>query len=99
MGLTPLLIQGIEWVIIIGLIIVLLVWGPDKIPKLARSLGQAKREFEKASKEAEATVQELVDSTTDPILDLAKELGLDTKGKTKEEIMKEIKRLTASAKK
>jgi sec-independent protein translocase protein TatA len=96
---TPLLIQGIEWIIIIGLIVVLLIWGPDKIPKLARSLGQAKREFEKASKEAEATVQELVNSTADPILDLAKELGIDTKGKTKEEIMKEIKRLTTSTKK
>ena len=95
---SPLLIQGIEWIIIIGLIIVLLIWGPEKIPKLARSLGQAKREFEKASKEAEATVQELVNSTADPILDLAKELGIDTKGKTKEEIMREIKRITSARK-
>lgn len=33
-----------------GIIVALLVWGPQKIPGLAKSLGEAKRELEIASK-------------------------------------------------
>jgi sec-independent protein translocase protein TatA len=36
--------------LIIILVIVLLVFGGSKLPKLARSLGEAKNEFEKTSK-------------------------------------------------
>lgn len=39
--------QGPEWIII--LVIVLLLFGGAKLPELARSLGQAKREFEKSA--------------------------------------------------
>jgi len=44
----------------IGVILLLLVllFGADKIPKLARSAGDAKKEFEKAKMEAEKEVQE-----------------------------------------
>jgi Sec-independent protein translocase protein TatA len=38
-------------VIMIGAIIVaLLVWGPQKIPELAKAVGEAKLEFETASR-------------------------------------------------
>ncbi len=43
--------QGPEWIII--LVIVLLIFGGAKLPKLARSLGEARREFEKGNEEAE----------------------------------------------
>jgi sec-independent protein translocase protein TatA len=39
--------QGFEWVIF--LFIILLIFGPNKIPQLARSLGQAVWEFKRAS--------------------------------------------------
>lgn len=39
--------QGPEWIVI--LVIVLLLFGGAKLPELARSLGQAKREFEKSA--------------------------------------------------
>ena len=39
--------------LIIILIIVLLVFGGSKLPKLARSLGEAKNEFEKTAKPAD----------------------------------------------
>ncbi len=32
------------------IVLVILIWGPQKIPELAKSLGQAKHELEKASK-------------------------------------------------
>ncbi|HXP90745.1 MAG TPA: twin-arginine translocase TatA/TatE family subunit [Fibrobacteria bacterium] len=38
---------GIEWIII--LVIVLLVFGPSKLPQLAKGLGQAKKEFKEAA--------------------------------------------------
>jgi len=39
--------QGFEWVIIF--LIILLIFGPSKLPQLARGLGQAIYEFRKAS--------------------------------------------------
>jgi sec-independent protein translocase protein TatA len=86
--IQPLLIQGMEWIIIILIVVVLLVWGPEKIPKLARSLGEAKKEFTKAQKEMEEAVKE--PPPGDPILEAAKKLGITTEGKTKEQIKKEI---------
>lgn len=40
--------------LIIVLIIVLLIFGGSQLPKLAKSLGQAKKEFEKGSDDAKA---------------------------------------------
>lgn len=37
--------QGFEWVVI--LLVVMLIFGGSQLPKLARSLGQAQREFKK----------------------------------------------------
>jgi sec-independent protein translocase protein TatA len=41
------LVIGWEWIVIILAVIVLLLWGPKKIPELARGIGQARAEFEK----------------------------------------------------
>lgn len=78
------MISGAEWVVIIILVLALLIFGPSKIPELAKALGRAKREYEKASRGEE---QEM-----DEISALAKELGISTEGKTKEEILSEIKK-------
>ncbi len=38
-------------IILVGIIVlVLFIWGPQKIPEMARSIGRARREFEEASK-------------------------------------------------
>ncbi len=42
-----------ELIFLIIIAIVLLIWGPNQLPKLARALGQAKKEFQEAQKEAE----------------------------------------------
>ena len=49
---------GWEWVIIIGLIVVVF-FGVKKIPELARSFGKATAEFEKARIEAKRELQQL----------------------------------------
>jgi len=79
---------------------VIFIWGPQKLPELARSIGLAKKEFDKATKEASATAPETTatssapsetgSSTGDPLIVAAKSLGISTEGKTKEEIAKEI---------
>ena len=45
------MLEGWEWIIIGVVAIVIIMWGPAKIPQFARALGQAKGEFKKASTE------------------------------------------------
>lgn len=46
---------GYEWIIILG--VVLIFFGPKKLPELARGLGKGLREFRKASNEVVDTIQ------------------------------------------
>ncbi len=39
----------LQWVVIAVVAIVFLMWGPKKIPELARSIGLARKEFNNAS--------------------------------------------------
>lgn len=56
-------IGGTELVVI--LVIVLLIFGPSKLPALARSMGQAIKEFKKGTQDIkndfESTINEIVD--------------------------------------
>ena len=45
------MLEGWEWLIIGVVAIVIIMWGPAKIPEFARSLGRAKGEFSKAQQE------------------------------------------------
>lgn len=44
--------QGPEWILIV--LVVVLLFGGSQLPKLARSLGEARKEFEKGNAEADA---------------------------------------------
>jgi len=94
-------IYGLEWIIVGVIVLVLFLWGPEKLPKFARSIGQAKKEFEKASK----TIEEEISRTTptmptvstppaqtgdDKIIEIAKSLGIQTEGKTRDQLFEEI---------
>ena len=46
-------------VYLIVLVVVVLLFGSSKIPKIARGLGSAKTEFEKGAKEGQSTATEL----------------------------------------
>jgi sec-independent protein translocase protein TatA len=67
---TPLFVGGLpggmEWAVI--LLIAVLLFGANKIPKLARSSGQAIGEFQKGRQEVEEELQEMQDEA-DPTTD------------------------------
>jgi len=69
-------IVGYEWIIVLVVIVVLFVWGPQKLPEFARSIGLARKELEKAYKEA-----------SNPTVSLP---GISTEGKTRAQISDEI---------
>lgn len=95
MALDPL-----ELIIIGVIVVVVLLWGPGKIPEFARAIGRARKEFEQASKElttpsaaaAQASgVQAGHTKTGDEVLiEMARQLGIATEGKTREQISQEI---------
>jgi len=98
MALDPL-----ELIIIGVIVVVVLLWGPKKIPELARSLGLARKEFDQAKKVMQNPGMALTDSFTpgvqgqapapssdELLLQTARRLGINTQGKTKEQISEEI---------
>ena len=93
-GLSNLLMQfagigGLEWVIIIGLIVVIF-FGVRKIPELARSFGKASAEFQKARIEAKRELQQM--QSQGNIIDrekleaIADSLGIDYTNKNDDEL-------------
>jgi sec-independent protein translocase protein TatA len=80
--------------IVLILAILLLVFGPTKLPKIARELGKAWQEFNKASSSAFETLNSVEETVTEtaqkPLLDVAKKLNLDVEGKTEKQLGDEI---------
>jgi len=89
---------GYEWLIVVGILLVVFLWGPQKLPELARSIGLAKKEFDKAAKEVSSPTGSVstAESPPDQLIVAAKSLGISTEGKTKEQIAKEIAERTAT---
>ena len=95
------MLEGWEWIIIGVVAIVIIMWGPAKIPQFARALGQAKGEFSKASKEfKDAANSDTPAQSANPtsaiktkdqlLLETAQKLGISTEGKTREQLSEEI---------
>jgi len=88
-------LEPLEIAIIVGAIAIFLIWGPSKIPELARSLGRARGEYSKASKEnedvkGEPTSKAQEEKPDDELILVAQALGIKTEGKTKSQLAKEI---------
>ena len=81
-------IVGYEWLIVLAIIVVLFIWGPQKLPEFAKSIGLARKEIEKAYKEASNPIASPVEA--DPLIETAKKLGISTEGKTRSQISDEI---------
>ncbi len=88
------LTDPLQLVIIGVIVVVIFLWGPQKIPELARALGRARKEFEEGSKELTGTSTPApppVPKTGDQLLlETARQLGINTEGKTREQLSQEI---------
>jgi len=51
------------WEVVIILGVVLLLFGAKKLPEIARSMGNAIKEFKKAGKEIEGEIKEVADDS------------------------------------
>jgi len=89
-------IVGYEWIIVLAIIVVLFVWGPQKLPEFARSIGLARKEIDKAYKEATSPSPTQPAPEMDALIETAKKLGISTEGKTKAQISDEILKLKSS---
>jgi sec-independent protein translocase protein TatA len=82
--------------LILGVVAVILIWGPSKIPELAKSIGRARKEFDDASRGVMQPMSTPTaspsTSTPDSLVDTAQKLGINTEGKTRQEISDEIVR-------
>lgn len=78
--------------------VVVLLFGANKLPELARSMGSSVGEFKKAQTESERNLKEFERSIKDPtvtkskIQETAEKLGIDIKGKTDDQLLDEIQK-------
>ncbi len=88
-------------------VLALLLFGPKKLPELAKSLGtavgeyhKAVREFQRESLKQDFKLDELKKDAylSRELVDLAKEFGISTKDKSQVDILREIKEKTKAAK-
>jgi len=93
---------GMEWVIFLIVVAVLLLFGPAKLPEMARAVGRAWGEFRKGRMEVEREIRQefmtepsSVEATAsrDQILRAAKDLAIMTEGRD----MKDVKLDVAKA--
>jgi sec-independent protein translocase protein TatA len=59
-------LTGHWWLIFLLLIIVLIIWGPGKLPDVGAGMGRAIREFRKASTETRETIINATVAPTQP---------------------------------
>jgi Sec-independent protein translocase TatA len=92
-------IGGSEWMIIIFVAIVLIL-GTGKLPGVAKKMGKVVNEYNNAKNEIQQQMKEVteeipkisgpVETEREKLETLAKSVGIKTKGKTDEEIQKDI---------
>lgn len=85
----------IVWVLIVAVVIFL--FGSSKIPALAKSLGQARREFDSAlrgqhgnSATSPSSQNASIADPQDPLIQAAQKEGIDIQGKTRQQIASEL---------
>ena len=84
---------GTEDILLI-LIVALFLFGPNKLPELARSLGKTTGEFKKAQIQSESDLKQIVkplDNKDEKIHNLAIEMCLDIRNKSDDQLLEEIR--------
>jgi sec-independent protein translocase protein TatA len=85
-----------ELIMIFG--VVLLLFGANKLPELARSMGGSVGEFKRAQTESERNLREYERSIKEPtvakskVQETAEKLGIDIRSKTDDQLLDEIQK-------
>jgi len=85
------IVNGTEWIFIIA-IVAIIIFGAKKIPELARSLGKASSEYEKAKAMAANELEKIkgmgvtTSNDSEKLREVAATLGIDHAGKTDSEL-------------
>lgn len=99
MDIMPLFVMGYEWIWLV-LVAGIVIFGAKKIPQIARALGKSQGEFEKGKIEGIKEAKELANSDDRIKLEKAAEsLGIETEGKTDEQIRESINKSLSKAEK
>jgi sec-independent protein translocase protein TatA len=93
--------------LLVILIIAVILFGPKKLPELAKSLGRAVAEFNKAKEEfSQESIKRIVEEEmalerplSKDIVKIAENMGIEVEGKTDSELLKEIAEKTAQKEK
>ena len=90
-------IEGIEWVVILIIIAVLLLFGPSKLPELARGVGRALGEFRRGKMQIEREISTELSALDTRDLRMRVEkaagaLGLSASGRSEMELKLDIAR-------
>ena len=87
--------------LLVVLLLVVLLFGSAKIPELARNLGKAKAEFNKAQREAETEPKPAATAAAMPVddekktLEAAHALGIPTEGRPLTDVKMDIRKRMA----
>jgi len=91
-----------ELILIFG--IAILLFGANKLPELARSLGSSMGEFQRAQRETELNLRQYEKSVKEPtpiktkVQETAEKLNIDIKDKTDDQLLDEIQKLAEKPK-
>lgn len=101
-GLAAQLPGGFEWIIILIIIAVLLLFGPQKLPELARGIGRALGEFRRGKMEVERQISEEltgmdVRDTRARVEKAANALSIPTSGRSEMQLKLDIARAVDKA--
>jgi len=77
--------------ILLGVLLIVLLFGAAKIPELARSMGKAKSEYQKAVREGEREVAAAGESDEET-LKAARALGIPTEGRPIADVRADVRR-------
>ena len=81
----------LQWIVIGVVVVAIFLWGPSKIPEIARSVGRARKEFTQGLNETPVSSTEPEAKSPDQtLLDTARRLGIQTEGKTTQQLSDEI---------
>lgn len=84
--------------LLVIMFIILLLFGGRKLPELARSMGSAVREYTEAAKEpakyVESKTKTKEEEEREAILEAAKKLGIETEGRSINEIAQDLVKAT-----